>query len=154
MKVDPRNQDQDTGPEQTNGTSRNGGSPGPSLRHGPGPQLMSATTLIGDAVCSRSGDNVGEIKEIMLDMRSGRISYAVMAFGGFLGMGDKLFAVPWDALTLDPKNKRFGIDVNREHLSSAPGFNKDQWPDMADATWVAQIHDYYGIQPRRSTNQV
>ncbi len=68
----------------------------------------------------------------MIDMQSGRISYAVLSFGGFLGMGDRLFAVPWQALKLDTENKRFTLNVSKEQLKNAPGFDKDHWPTMAD----------------------
>ena len=71
---------------------------GPDLRHGPGPHLMGADTLVGNDVYNTAAEDLGDIKEIMLDMRSGRVSYAVLAFGGFLGMGEKLFAVPWSAI--------------------------------------------------------
>ncbi|MDP2004251.1 MAG: PRC-barrel domain-containing protein [Rubrivivax sp.] len=123
------------------------GSAGPDQRHGPGPHLMGAETLIGNDVYNKDAEDLGDIKEIMLDMRSGRISYAVLSFGGFLGLGEKLFAVPWEALTLDTENKRFTLDVPRDRLASAPGFNKDQWPDMADAGWEKGIHAWYGTQP-------
>ncbi len=83
----------------------------------------------------------------MLDMRTGRVSYAVLSFGGFLGMGEKLFAVPWNALTLDTANKRFVLNVEKASLENAPGFDKDQWPDMADQSWAMQIHSFYGTQP-------
>ena len=83
----------------------------------------------------------------MLDMRSGRIAYAVLSFGGFLGMGEKLFAVPWNALTLDTDNKRSILNVEKDRLKDAPGFDNDNWPDMADTTWATGIHDYYGTQP-------
>jgi len=122
---------------------------GPDPRHGPGPHLMGADTLIGNDVYNKQSEDLGEIKEIMLDMDSGRVSYAVLSFGGFLGMGEKLFAVPWDALKLDTVNKRFVLDVNRDRLKSAPGFDKNQWPDMADATWEKSIHAYYGTKPYR-----
>ena len=114
---------------------------------GPGPHLMGAETLIGNSVANRLGENLGDIKEIMLDMRSGNVSYAVLEFGGFLGMGTKLFAVPWSALTLDTVEKRFVLDANKELLENAPGFEKDDWPDMADAMWEKSIHDYYGAKP-------
>ena len=77
------------------------------LDDGPGPELMGADTLVGNDVYNLQDEDLGDIKEIMLDMRSGKVNYAVLSFGGFLGLGDKLFAVPWDALTLDTKNKRF-----------------------------------------------
>jgi hypothetical protein len=80
----------------------------------------------------------------MIDTRTGRVNYAVLSFGGFLGMGEKLFAVPWNALTLDTKNHRFILNVDKERLKSAPGFDKDHWPDMADPSWINQIHTYYG----------
>ena len=83
----------------------------------------------------------------MLDIRTGRISYAVLSFGGFLGMGEKLFAVPWSALTLDTVNKRFVLDVEKDRLENAPGFDKHQWPNMEDPDWAKGIHDYYGTKP-------
>lgn len=118
---------------------------GPDMRHGPGPELMGASTLIGDRVRDKKDEELGEIKEIMLDMRTGEVSYAVLSYGGFLGMGDKLFAVPWDALTLDAKNEGFTLDVDKKRLQDAPGFDKSKWPDMSDPSWAKQIHTYYGI---------
>lgn len=113
---------------------------------GPGPRLMGADTLIGNDVYNRSEEDLGDIKEIMLDVASGKISYAVLSFGSFLGMGEKLFAVPWSALTLDTENKRFILDVSKDRLKDAPGFDKDDWPDMADTTWAKDVHTYYGSQ--------
>ena len=114
---------------------------------GPGPRLMGADTLIGDDVYNHKDENLGDIKEIMLDINNGRIAYAVLSFGGFLGIANKLFAVPWSALTLDAANKRFLLKVDKERLESAPGFDKDNWPDMADPTWQNTIHSYYGTKP-------
>ena len=115
--------------------------------HGPGPRLMGADTLMGNDVYNLRGDDLGDVKEIMLDMHSGRVTYAVLSFGGFLGMGEKLFAVPWSALKLDTANKRFTLDIDKSRLENAPGFDKDDWPNMADATWAKGIHSYYGTQP-------
>ena len=83
----------------------------------------------------------------MLDMRAGKVGYAVLSFGGFLGMGEKLFAVPWSALTLDTENKRFVLNVEKDRLKNAPGFDKDKWPNMADESWAKEIHSYYGTKP-------
>ena len=115
--------------------------------HGPGPQLMGADTLNGNAVFNEKDEDLGEINEFMLDMNSGRVRYAALSFGGFLGMGDKLFAVPWDALKLDTVNKRFVLNVDKTRLESAPGFDKDNWPSMSDQTWAQGIHSYYGTKP-------
>jgi sporulation protein YlmC with PRC-barrel domain len=120
---------------------------GPDARHGPGPHLMGADTLMGNDVYNKDAQDLGDIKEIMLDMRTGRVSYAVLSFGGFLGMGEKLFAVPWEALKLDTTNKRFVLDVSKDRLEGAPGFDKTHWPDMADPTWQSGIHAYYGTKP-------
>lgn len=117
------------------------------VRQGPGPELMGADTLIGNDVYNLKDEDLGDIKEIMLDMRTGRVGYAVLSFGGFLGMGEKLFAVPWSALTLDTQNKRFTLNVEKDRLESAPGFDKDSWPNMADPSWAKSIHDYYGTKP-------
>ena len=115
---------------------------------GPGPELMGADTLSGNDVYNQKDEDLGDIKEIMLDVRNGRISYAVLSYGGFLGMGDKLFAVPWGALTLDTQNKRFVLNVDKDKLESAPGFDKDDWPNMADPAWARDVHAFYGITPR------
>ncbi len=111
---------------------------------GPGPQLMGAHTLHGNDVVNRRGESLGDIKEIMLDMHSGQVAYGVVSFGGFMGMGEKLFAVPWAALQLDPVRKCFVLDVEKERLSQATGFDKNHWPDMADAGWAKGIHEFYG----------
>jgi len=111
---------------------------------GPGPATMGADTLIGNDVYNAAEEKLGDIKEIMLDMSTGKVNYAVLSYGGFLGMGEKLFAVPWAALKLDPVNERFILNVDKEELKNAPGFDKDNWPDMADETWRQRIHAYYG----------
>jgi len=116
---------------------------------GPGPEIMGANTLTGNDVYNEMDEDLGDIKEIMIDMRSGRVAYAVLSFGGFLGMGEKLFAVPWNALKLDTVNHRFTLNVTKESLENAPGFDKDRWPNMADPTWASQIHSYYGTEPYR-----
>ena len=123
------------------------GATGPSRRHGPGPELMGAATLTGNDVVNSRDESLGDIKEFMLDMRSGHVAYAVLSFGGLLGMGDKLFAVPFLALKLDTVNKRFVLNLDKARLESAPGFDKDAWPNMADASWAKDVHAYYGTKP-------
>lgn len=115
---------------------------------GPGPALMGADTLIGDDIYNHNDEELGDIKEIMLDMRTGQIAYAVLSFGGILGMGDKLFAVPWERLTLDPVNKRFLLDVDKSQLKDAPGFDKNNWPDMGSEAWNQQMAAFYGSGTR------
>jgi sporulation protein YlmC with PRC-barrel domain len=111
---------------------------------GPGPALMGANTLLGNGVCNSANENLGDIKEFMIDMASGKVAYAVLSFGGVFGIGDKLFAVPWNSLRLDMANKRFTLDIAKDALKDAPGFDKQHWPSMADRTWATSIHKFYG----------
>jgi sporulation protein YlmC with PRC-barrel domain len=114
---------------------------------GPGPRLMGAETLTNENVVNRAGEDLGKIEKIMLDIDTGRVAYAVLSFGGFIGIGDKLFAIPWSALKLDPFYRRFILDVPKEQLKDAPGFDQDHWPTMADTSWANDIHTYYGSRP-------
>lgn len=118
---------------------------------GPGPALMGAHTLLGNDVVNGQDEDLGDIKEIMLDMRTGHVAYAVLAFGGFMGIREKLFAVPWQALALDTDNHRFVLDVPKEKLVNAPGFDKHHWPDMSDIKWQDSIHEFYGTTPYTET---
>jgi len=83
----------------------------------------------------------------MIDVEKGRVAYAVLSFAGFLGMGDKLFAIPWSALTIDTGEKQFILDVDKKLLEGAPGFDKGHWPDMADRAWGAEVSTYYHAKP-------
>lgn len=114
---------------------------------GPGPIVMSSDSLAGNDVTNAQGESLGEIDTIMIDVPSGRIAYAVLSFGGFLGMGNKLFAIPWSALTLDADSEQFILNVDKEKLKNAPGFDKDSWPSMADSQWASDIHNFYGTTP-------
>jgi sporulation protein YlmC with PRC-barrel domain len=124
---------------------------GSGVGEGPGPDVMAASTLDSTTVITSDGEDVGKIKDIMLDVRSGRVAYAVLSSGGFLGMGDTLRAIPWSALTLDTDQKVFRVDITAERIKSEPGFDKDHWPSMADVSWGTSMHQYYNRQPYWST---
>jgi hypothetical protein len=83
----------------------------------------------------------------MIDVPTGKVAYAVLSFGGVLGVGEKLFAVPWHALTLNTAEKCFLLNASKEHLKQAPGFDKNHWPSMADERWAREVHSYYGAEP-------
>jgi sporulation protein YlmC with PRC-barrel domain len=110
-------------------------------------RVLAASTLAGDSVRNSAGDNLGKVDEIMIDIPSGRVAYAVLTFGGVLRMGNKLFAVPWGALRVDEDEKCFILDVDKKTLETAPGFDKDNWPDMADTIWGSEIFRHYGATP-------
>jgi hypothetical protein len=107
---------------------------------------MGADTLVGNEVYSRAEEHLGSIKELMIEMSTGKIVYAVLSLGGSLGMGDRLFAVPWAALELDTANRRFTLNATKEQLKNAPGFDKGHWPSMADGTWISHVHTFYGLK--------
>ena len=114
---------------------------------GPGPQLMAADTLTGDEVRNAADEKLGEITDIMLDVPTGRVAYAVMSVGGVLGIGNKLFAIPWSAMQLDPQHKCFRLNIEKARFDEAPGFDKDHWPTMADQRWAEDVHAFYGARP-------
>jgi sporulation protein YlmC with PRC-barrel domain len=109
--------------------------------------VLSASTLKGDNVVNHQGEDLGKIEEIMIDLDRGRIAFAVLSFGGFLGMGDKLFAIPWQAFTVDTAQKRLILNTKKELLEKATGFDKSNWPNMADTTWGSTVYGYYGYKP-------
>ena len=111
------------------------------------PLVLSSSTICSDRVKNATGEDLGKIEDLMIDLYSGRIAYAVLSFGGFLSMGKKLFAIPWEALTVDTIKKEFVLKVDRTRLEKAPGFNKDQWPNMADPTFGSTLYSYYGLKP-------
>jgi sporulation protein YlmC with PRC-barrel domain len=110
-------------------------------------RVLSASTLAGDSVRNSAGEDLGKIEEIMIDIPSGRIAYAVLSFGGFLGIGDKLFAIPWSSLRVDEGDHQFILNVDRQTLESAPGFDKDNWPDMADPAFESSVYGHFGTAP-------
>lgn len=110
--------------------------------------LLSAESLSKNEVFNDREEALGNIKDIMLDVSSGRVNYAVLSFGSFMGMGEKLFAVPWRALKLDTNNKRFILNIGKDQLKKALGFDKDNWPNMADQTWAKGIQSFYDGNPQ------
>ena len=109
--------------------------------------VLSASSLKGDNVVNHQGEDLGKIEEIMIDLDRGRIAYAVLSFGGFLGMGDKLFAIPWQAFTVDTAQKRLVLNAKKELLEKATGFDKSNWPNMAETGWGTTVYGYYGYKP-------
>lgn len=93
------------------------------------------------------GEDLGKIEDIMIDLDRGCVDYAVLSFGGALGIGEKLFAVPWNAMTLDTEKHCFYLNVTKEQLKKAPGFDQDNWPDTQDRGWQTAVCEFYGVQP-------
>lgn len=109
--------------------------------------VLGASTLKGDKVVNQQGEDLGKLEELMIDLDRGRIAYAVLSFGGFLGMGDKLFAIPWQAFGVDTVGKKLVLKADKEILKKATGFDKSNWPNMADPTWGTNVYKYFGYKP-------
>lgn len=110
--------------------------------------IVSASKIIGEAVVNRQNEDLGKIHELVIDAKEGRLAYAVLSFGGFMGMGNKLFALPWKAFEFSTTENKLILNVDKEKLKAAPGFDQDaKWPDFADRTWGSSIYNYYGYDP-------
>ena len=111
--------------------------------------------IVGITVRNQQGDDLGKVEEVVVNPQAGTVQYAALSFGGFLGFGEKLFAVPWAQLQLhnDQRTSNLVAEVNvqKQTLEKAPSFDKDHWPDFADPHWSQDIDQHYG--PRVSQAQ-
>jgi len=108
---------------------------------------LRASDITGTKVRNLEGENIGHIEELVLDIDTGTIRYAVLSFGGFLGIGDKLFAVPWKSIQYSEAEEQFILDAHKDRLKNAPGFDKEHWPNLSDVKYGATVHEYYGVPP-------
>ncbi len=109
------------------------------------PDIVKGSTIIGKGVENLQGKHLGEIQDLAIDEVDGQIRYAVLSFGGLLGMGEKYFAIPWEALELSQDRRHFVLDVSEEDLKHAPGFDKGHWPDFVDPVYYSMIYEFYHI---------
>jgi sporulation protein YlmC with PRC-barrel domain len=105
------------------------------------PRVLSAHSLKSDPVRNRDGERIGDLEELMIDLDTGRVSYAVVSFGGLLGIGDKYFAMPWRMLHVDTDEHQIVLDVSKEALEDAPGFDKGDWPESPQ--WWATVDSHW-----------
>jgi len=98
-------------------------------------------------VVNPEGDDLGQVQEFMLDLCNGRIAYAIVSFGGIMGITDKWFALPWDIMAWSEEKKKFVVDMPREVLEKSPSINKDKWPEEIDLSWLSHCYSHYGCSP-------
>jgi sporulation protein YlmC with PRC-barrel domain len=110
----------------------------------PNRSLISSNDVEGTNVYSLRGDKIGSIDHLMIDKQSGRVTYAVMSFGGLLGMGHSHYPIPWAALSYDLSLDGFKANVTEDQLRDAPQFSDDSW---GDRTWETSLHDHYNVRP-------
>lgn len=105
--------------------------------------LIASTKVTGTKVFSTDGDELGQIEHMMIGKRSGRVEYTVMSFGGFLGMNEKYFPIPWDALDYDTKRDGFVVNIDKDRLKDAPSITKDETPTF-DERFGRSVYGFYG----------
>jgi sporulation protein YlmC with PRC-barrel domain len=122
----------------------------PQAKAASGEKILAAKTfraskLTGMNVRNMQGEELGTIDDFVIDVQTGKVQYAAMSVGGLLGVGDKLFAVPFAELKFDHGQDEmfFVLDMPKEKIAAAPGFNKNDWPDFADPSWAAKIDKHY-----------
>ncbi|TGC10711.1 hemerythrin domain-containing protein [Methanolobus halotolerans] len=117
------------------------------------PNILSASSINGDKIVNNKGEDLGDIKDVMIDLESGSIAYVVLSFGGILGIGDKLFGVPAETLHKKPDEHAFILNVDKDRLENAPGFDKDNWPGthgVDHQEYIRNIYSHYGYEQRPS----
>jgi len=114
--------------------------------------VLRSGDIIGLAVRNKAGEHLGKIDDLVVDMKSGEVRYAALSFGGIAGIGSKLFAVPWNAMTFvmgEPNkanSRHFVFEVNKDQLENSPGFDSSHWPNVADPKWAATIDKHYNVK--------
>jgi len=106
--------------------------------------LIASDKVEGTAVYNRQSERLGTVYNFMVNKRSGQVAYAVMSFGGFLGIGDSYHPLPWKVLTYDTGLGGYVVDLSREQLEGAPRYSSTETPDWSDQTYGRRINDYYG----------
>ena len=112
-------------------------------------RILSSSTITGQSVHNLKDENIGDIKDLMINPNNGEVVYAVLSFGGFMGIGNKLFAIPLEALQFSDKDDSIRLDINKEKLENAPSFDEDNWPMTADNEFVDSVYSHYGYQDQR-----
>jgi sporulation protein YlmC with PRC-barrel domain len=105
---------------------------------------LTASSIIGDSVENPEGEDLGKIDNLMINLNTGKVEYAVLEFGSFLGIGGKLFAIPFSELNLDPDRELFILSRSKEYLKQTPGFDKAHWPDTNDHAYFNDVNTYWG----------
>jgi sporulation protein YlmC with PRC-barrel domain len=112
-------------------------------------QRLTASSIIGDSVENAEGEDLGKIDNLMVNINTGEIEYVVLEYGSFLGLGGKLFAIPFGELTINPEKHGFILNKSEEYLKNSPGFDKNHWPDTNDHSYYEDVNNYwdYSVTP-------
>ncbi|MBN9016836.1 MAG: PRC-barrel domain-containing protein [Rhizobiales bacterium] len=109
--------------------------------------LIGADKVEGTAVYDPTGERLGAVHDVMIDKVSGRVAYAVLSFGGFLGIGENYHPLPWNALKYDTELGGYVVGLSREQLEGGPTYDEGEEPAWGDRAYEKRVHDYYGVPP-------
>jgi hypothetical protein len=112
--------------------------------------LIASDKVEGTPVYRSNGEKIGRIERLMIDKISGKVAYAVMSFGGFMGIGEDYYPLPWSVLTYNPGLDGYEVNISERQLKGAPKFGKHESWDWADRTRGQTVYDYYGVPPNWS----
>ena len=110
-------------------------------------RLISSDKAVGTTVYNRQGEHLGSVYNLMIDKYSGQVAYAVMSFGGFLGMGESYHPLPWRTLTYDTRKGGYVVDLDRRRLETAPSYTSSTAPNWSDRTYGHRVDEFYGVSP-------
>ena len=105
--------------------------------------LLFAGAMSGSDVINQAGEDLGRVEELMFDTSTGEVEYVVLASGASMSVDEKLFAIPWRAIVLDPVEERFLLDASMERLRRAPCFERDCWPEATRDGWRENVASYW-----------
>lgn len=111
--------------------------------------LVKTSSIVGTRVTNPRGDSLGDIQEIVIDPHTGAVAYVVVSFGSFLGLGGKLFAIPFSLFRYDASGNEYLLDCAPDRLKNAPGFDRDNWPPLSDPRWSREVYEHFHPSPER-----
>jgi len=109
--------------------------------------LIGSDKVEGTAVYRSNGEKVGQIERLMIDKLSGKVGYAVMSFGGFMGIGEDYYPLPWSVLTFNPRLDGYEVNISEQQLRGAPKYGRHETWDWSDPARGRKVYDYYGVSP-------
>lgn len=112
-------------------------------------RIISSSTITGQNVYNMEDENIGDIKDLMINLNNSKVEYAVISFGGFMGIGNKLFAMPLKVFQFSDNDDTIRLDISKEKLENAPSFDKDNWPKTSDNDFIDSVNNHYGVKNDR-----
>ena len=112
-------------------------------------RILSSSSITGQNVYNLKDENIGEIKDLMINLNNAEVEYAVISFGGFMGIGNKLFAMPLKVFQFSDNDENIRLDISKEKLENAPSFDKDNWPKTSDDDFMDSVNNHYGVKSQR-----